>query len=188
MDEISQRDRKRQLTMSRIHMIAQDMVQDRRPADVKVDDIARAAAISRRTFFNYFATKEDAILGIQQPSLSMVALEQFEDSSEPLLLRTVRLVVDIHRTVVVDGSSLQERVAIRKKHPELKSRMDACIAASEQLVRPAIRRYASDDEVEILLRTAGAILRYTYMKDPSLKGSNVEESVTKFLYTINKAT
>ena len=188
MDEVSPRDRKRHLTMGRIHMIAQDMAQKDGPAHVKVDDIAHAAAISRRTFFNYFATKEDAILGLQPPSLSATALERFENGSGSLLLRTVRLIVDIHRTVVVEGSSLAKRAAIRKKYPELKSRMDVCIAASEQLIRPVMKRHANDDEVEILLRTAGAILRYTYAKDPSLHDDSVKKSVTKFLKTINKAT
>lgn len=188
MDETPHRDRKRQLTMSRIHMIAQDMAQKNGPTHIKVDDIAHEAAISRRTFFNYFATKEDAILGLQPPSLSTVALERFENESGPLLLRTVRLIVDIHRTVIVDGSSLTKRAEIRKRYPELKSRIDVCVTASEQLIRPVMKRHANDDEVEILLRTAGAILRYTYAKDSTLTDDSVKKSVTKFLETINKAT
>src|SRR5688500_7564486 len=58
------RERKKAETRKAIADAALALAVERGPAAVTVDDIAAAAGISPRTVFNYFATKEDAILGV----------------------------------------------------------------------------------------------------------------------------
>ncbi|WP_108666564.1 TetR/AcrR family transcriptional regulator [Euzebya rosea] len=57
------RERKKRETRTAIIVAALELCEQRGVEDVTVADIAEAANISRRTFFNYFGTREEAILG-----------------------------------------------------------------------------------------------------------------------------
>ena len=59
----SLRERKKRETRTAIVVAALELCERRGVEDVTVADIAEAANISRRTFFNYFGTREEAILG-----------------------------------------------------------------------------------------------------------------------------
>src|SRR5215211_4628627 len=58
------RERKKLATRLALHEAALRLVAERGLDRVSVDDIATAADASPRTFFNYFATKDDAVIGI----------------------------------------------------------------------------------------------------------------------------
>ena len=70
IDETPLRERKRQATRRRIEDAATDLVEKHGFADVTVEDICRAADISRRTFFNYMESKDEAVLGIPPMSIA----------------------------------------------------------------------------------------------------------------------
>lgn len=57
------REQKRRETKQRIRDEAARLVEERGYDNVTVDDICRDAGISRRTFFNYVDSKDEAILG-----------------------------------------------------------------------------------------------------------------------------
>ncbi|MES4907279.1 MULTISPECIES: TetR family transcriptional regulator [unclassified Streptomyces] len=57
------RDRKKQQTRSTLILTALRLVLERGLDHVTVEDISEAAGVSPRTFFNYFATKDDALIG-----------------------------------------------------------------------------------------------------------------------------
>src|SRR5690606_36376086 len=57
------RERKKHETRAALIRAALELCEQRGVDDVTVADIADAAGVSPRTFFNYFATREEAILG-----------------------------------------------------------------------------------------------------------------------------
>lgn len=58
------RERKKQQTRKALHRAALEMVTARGMAQVTTEEIAERVGVSPRTFFNYFPTKESAVLGI----------------------------------------------------------------------------------------------------------------------------
>lgn len=57
------RERKKRETRRQLHRSAIELVVERGLGGVTAEDIARAAGVSPRTFFNYFPTKEAALTG-----------------------------------------------------------------------------------------------------------------------------
>lgn len=57
------RERKRLATRRAIEIAVLRLASERGPERVTIEDVSRAADVSTRTFFNYFASKEDALVG-----------------------------------------------------------------------------------------------------------------------------
>jgi len=77
-DGSGRRDRKKHATRQALRNAALELVAERGFAHVTVEDIAEAADVATRTFFNYFPSKESAVIGndperIEQIRLNLLA-------------------------------------------------------------------------------------------------------------------
>ncbi|WP_240746903.1 TetR family transcriptional regulator [Cryptosporangium phraense] len=67
------RERRRLATSAEIEAAAFALFEQRGSEHTTVDDIAAAAGVSPRTFFRYFPTKEDAVLGVKRAFFETVS-------------------------------------------------------------------------------------------------------------------
>ena len=60
---LSIRERTRRLAQTELTLVAQDLFLEHGYESTTVDQIAAAAGMSKRTFFRYFASKDDLVIG-----------------------------------------------------------------------------------------------------------------------------
>lgn len=119
-DQLSPRQLRYDRTWNAIHNAAYELVTAQGMRATTVDEIAEKAGVSPRTFFNYFPTKDDAVLGLRAPKLTDEMLERDAQRGDRYVyLRIVMLLLEILE------SSMSERtrdiiIALAPEYPELK--------------------------------------------------------------------
>ena len=109
------------------------------PDAVTVDDIAAAADVSPRTVFNYFATKEEAMLGFEPTRSLEVGQSVLDRPARELPLTTLRAVfVEIATGVPEVAEISRARVELVRQHPQLHPSYVAGYAALEHALVDAI--------------------------------------------------
>ena len=89
------REQKRAATRRALQRALIELSVERGFDHVTIEDVGRAAQVSPRTFFNYFASKEDAATGMHPGAVEFepVAVERFLSGGGPLLGDLLELVV-----------------------------------------------------------------------------------------------
>jgi AcrR family transcriptional regulator len=107
---------------------AVDLFTERGYEDTTVDDIAGAAGVGRRTFFRYFAGKEDAVSPDHELGLARIA-EVFAAAhpDEPLLSLTLRAGETVFDLYVTDPETARKRFALVHAVPALRDREAAMV-------------------------------------------------------------
>lgn len=119
------RERTKRQTRQLIHEAAAQLALERGPAEATLDAIAERAGISRRTFFNYFPSKEDAIIGAAEPTLGAEAAARFRSGEGSLLLRTAVLHMSVLRSILGDAEAIEDRRRLFEVFPDLRDRLVA---------------------------------------------------------------
>ncbi|MDN6177644.1 MAG: TetR/AcrR family transcriptional regulator [Micrococcaceae bacterium] len=202
---MTQRERNRLETWNAIHDAAAAMTLEDGPVSVTIEAVASRAGVSKRTFFNYFPTKEDAILGTRAPLVSDELLEKFRSSDADLLTRIVRILSGVMAPSLGRGHAYEVRRDIITRYPELKGRMVQHINAAEQLVDEILHERMDSDAAEetlnllpdgqdsarALLMLAGTITRFAYRSDPQGTVADIDlhiDSTVKIFREVMQAT
>lgn len=94
------RDRKKQATHRALRNAALELVAERGYANVTVEDIAEAADVATRTFFNHFPSKESAVIGADPERIEHLRLTLLERPPEESPLEALRAVTVEYATVI----------------------------------------------------------------------------------------
>lgn len=140
------RERKKAETRRALSSAALRLACERGPDGVTVDEIAVAAGVSPRTFFNYFASKEDAIVGVAPAEVSELLSDLVDrPESEPPLdaLRAVCRSAAVRLEATAD--ELWARHQLTQEHPSLAARRAAAFGEVERRLAGEIARRTGRD-------------------------------------------
>ncbi len=123
--ELGLRERKRRATRRNIQLAVLRLTAEHGLDQVTIDDISRDAGISPRTFFNYFAGKEDSLTGDAPFALSAEVARVFEDGGpdgDPLGELVTIMAAEAAEAVEIGGADreLHElRRAVMNDYPQI---------------------------------------------------------------------
>lgn len=200
---LSLRERKKAETWAAIHEAAAALVLERGLEQATVESIAESVGISPRTFFNYFASKEDAVLGMRAPVLDPVLLEEFSLEHD-VLDQVSGLLLAVARSAYEGGDPARRR-ALMEQYPHLGQRRREHTGEAEELVRRTLAGLLAADpdwstgaegfEVEetarMLVMLAGAPLRFAltspaYESATGVTAETLDSSLTLFHHVQRK--
>lgn len=128
----SPRERRRVETTQRLISLARQATASDGLNGFTVDELCDRAEISRRTFFNYFASKEDAVLGIALHLDTAAAEERFVTSRpetvpgelSPTLLADLAILSEERWAMLeIDRAAAEELMAAAEREPRLIAHM-----------------------------------------------------------------
>ena len=159
------RERKKLATRLALHRAALELVAERGLDSVSVDEIAARADVSPRTFFNYFAGKDDAVLGLDPEAAARQAaavMARPPDETPVQALRAVAL--DQAEEMATDTELWPLRLAVIDTTPALLGRLAAAFGEGEKVLAAAVAqrtgtRVGIDAYPTLLAGVAGVAMR-----------------------------
>ncbi|TDQ46913.1 TetR/AcrR family transcriptional regulator [Actinorugispora endophytica] len=151
MSELGLRERKKRETRRSLRRHALRLVAERGVEGVTVEEIAAAANVSPRTFFNYFSSKEEVLFGEGPPRPDERALAAFA-AGGPSGVLIEDLKICMLAPLEEYSPSLEEvRMAKRVLHgePQLMRAFHAGFATLEQALAGAVAERTGDDPADV---------------------------------------
>ncbi len=136
------RERKRIETRQRLADAALDLVLRDGLDAVTVEQISDRAGVSRRTFFNYFDSKDDALLVTSGFELTeeMLAQHAVRYADTPVIECVVGLMFVVSSHVIRDSSASMQRGMIISRYPHLVQKQQALMARGAAEIMAAVDR------------------------------------------------
>jgi AcrR family transcriptional regulator len=154
------RERKKLATRLALHDAALRLVAERGLEHVSVDDIAERADVSPRTFFNYFASKDDAVLGLDPSGGAHMVEALLARPAGESPVQAMRTVAHAQAAEMAEETELWPlRMRVIDAHPALLGRLAASFGQSERAMATAIAERtgsAVDDLYPLLLAGVAA--------------------------------
>ena len=101
-NDIGRRDRKKHATRRSLRNAALQLVAERGFAHVTVEDITEAADVSVRTFFNYFSSKESAVIGVDPDRIAQMRTNLIARPVDEPPIEALRAVLVEYATAIAD--------------------------------------------------------------------------------------
>ncbi|WP_372696923.1 TetR/AcrR family transcriptional regulator [Arthrobacter sp. JSM 101049] len=134
--DLGPRERRRRETYAALTTHARTLTADRGLNGFTIEELCEAVGVSRRTFFNYFATKEDAVLGAKSADPLEPFAQAFLDSgpvaaangpgsAQPVPLKDamLELIVQVYASMEVPPTDVHEYMQVMHSEPALMKRM-----------------------------------------------------------------
>jgi len=144
------RSRKRAATRAAITAVARALTAERGLNGYTVEEVCERAGISRRTFFNYFPTKEDAIIGHADDDVPSGVIDEFVaggacspagDISPTLFRDLIRLSLRLAEDMTASEEDTRQLIGVVRKEPQLILRIIGVTEQREaQFARDVARR------------------------------------------------
>jgi AcrR family transcriptional regulator len=147
MSELGLRDRKRIATRHRIADAARTLALETDIDATTIDAIAARADISPRTFFNYFESKEDAVLGLEELDLDPATLAEHVHAVTGMHAAdaTVQLVFLVFGDQFGDAERRRQRKEVVVRFPQLVRRQVAHMTTVAEALKGAVRTLLERD-------------------------------------------
>ena len=168
----SLRERKKAATRRSLRRAALDLVAERGFAHVTVEDIAAAADVSPRTFFNYFPTKEAALFGtdperipvLRERLISTAPGEPALEALRMIMVSDARAVADELGELSGDPADWLRRMKGAHTDPQLRAARAAQMAMVERVIAEGLaERLGTDPDRDpypsLLAATAAGVFR-----------------------------
>ena len=154
------RERKRVATKRAIEFAAISIVADKGLDRLTIDEIVHEAEVSARTFFNYFPSKEAALIGALPDLPDDASVEAFVTAGPDaaMLPGISQLLVQANERSGEDIELGRARKAVLKDYPQLFAIRMASMREFEKQFETIVRRRIALDE-PVLARNDGALQR-----------------------------
>jgi AcrR family transcriptional regulator len=159
------RERKKLATRLALHEAALRMVAERGLDAVSIDDIADRADVSPRTFFNYFSSKDDAVLGLDPDSSAEQVSAFLARPAHETPVHALRAVAHAQAAEMATDTELWPlRLKVIDSTPALLARLAAVFGVGERALAGAIAertgtRVGTDAYPTLLAGVAGVAMR-----------------------------
>jgi AcrR family transcriptional regulator len=169
---VSLRERKKLATRRLLRRAALGLVAERGLANVTVEDIAEAAEVSPRTFFNYFPSKEAVLFGgdpdraaqLRERVATYAPGEPVITALRAVLAQDAETMADELRSLGGDPAGWLRRMKVARADPLVRAAHAAQMAMLERAIAEGIAaRLAADQETDpypgVLAAAAVSVIR-----------------------------
>ena len=159
------RERKKLATRTALHEAALRLVAEHGLDAVSIDDIADRADVSPRTFFNYFSSKDDAVLGLDPEAPAQQATAFLARPADETAVQALRVVARSQAGEMAADTELWPlRLKVIDSTPALLARLAAAFGEGERVLSAAIAertgtRAGADAYPTLLAGVAGVAMR-----------------------------
>jgi AcrR family transcriptional regulator len=152
------RERKKEATREALHEAALRLAVQRGPDRVTIDDIADAASVSRRTFSNYFGSKDEALLYRDQSRMrTLLELIRARPERESAWTALTNAAFELYALVGDRDPTWLAQTRLVRRHPSLAGYQVAAYAALERdLAEQLAGRLPPDPWLELRARLMAA--------------------------------
>jgi AcrR family transcriptional regulator len=152
------RERKKAATRQALHDAAVELAVAHGFERVTVEAIADAASVSRRTFSNYFAGKEEALLyGDQSRMARLVELVRARPGAEPPWTALTRGAEELYRQIGEPDPEWVARNTLIRRHPALVAQQIAAYTGVERELATEVAARGSETATALRARLMAAM-------------------------------
>jgi AcrR family transcriptional regulator len=171
----SLRERKKLATRRSLRRAALDLVAERGFAHVTVEDIAEAADVSPRTFFNYFGSKEAALFGADPEQIPVLRERIIAQAPGEPALEALRMIMVDHAQAAADElielggdpAGWLRRMKAARTDPHMRAAQAARMSMVERAITEGLaERLGTDPDTDpypaLLAATASGVFRASF--------------------------